>query len=65
MEKYKKETVCPKCGNDEITTLYHESSYSFRGCDCNLVTSNPHMGRHCTRCHYGWAEASLDQDNEN
>ncbi len=64
MERYKPNANCPKCGWDNVTTSLHKSGYSWKGCSCTNAPNGgrEHLSRHCTRCHYEWAEETIDFD---
>jgi predicted nucleic-acid-binding Zn-ribbon protein len=63
LSPYDPNSVCPKCGNTDIASQYHDG----RECDeygshCPAPVSQrtrEHISRHCKRCHYAFAEAVL------
>lgn len=63
---YTLEAACPKCGCDEVSTVYVRTpSY-----DCGYRSAVPHrrVGEHlhrtCQRCRYDWPEAVRDQPRQ-
>ena len=58
MERYNKDTVCPKCGGDKLVNSYHpkgelihapnESHYN------NITLPHEIIRQHCTNCNYEW-----------
>lgn len=58
MARYKKDTQCVKCGEDDISTLYcpgwGKSDAKYGCCD-----SGEHIHRRCKNCGYEWNDEVL------
>jgi hypothetical protein len=63
MTPYNANATCPKCGNDDVNSQYHDGMlcglYN-SGCSANNYDKGKeHVSRHCKRCHYEWAESPV------
>jgi hypothetical protein len=62
-QTYNANAKCLKCGNDEVTTNYHEGCSKATCTTCHAYHckggGKEHLLRHCTRCHYEWTEGVL------
>jgi len=56
LQLYDPTAVCPKCGEKDAGSTYHEAKTAPWGC-YEVVA---HIHRSCHRCGYDWAEAPLD-----
>jgi len=61
METYNHSRKCPKCGGSDTGDSYHKGGECRYGrVKCAGTNEQDHIKRHCRRCHYEWAEATLD-----
>ncbi len=59
MELKDTNSICSKCGNENIGTKYCpgvESTAHVKGCDA----AGEHLHRTCSKCGYTWIENTLD-----
>ena len=62
MDKYNLKAKCPKCGNEDINSAYHDN---FTKCGWSNRFAGEHMHRHCRNCGYEWPEQPLDVEEPN
>jgi len=56
--KFNPNAKCPKCSGKDISAQYCEKAWPES--DHELSEKEPHIHRHCRRCHYEWDEAPLE-----
>ena len=59
MKPYNPQGRCPKCGYDDIATIYHKNAQYLSPCWCKVSVA--HLCRCCRRCQYEWCEAVLEE----
>jgi ribosomal protein L40E len=57
MKVYSKDSICRKCGSDDISSFYKEE-WPLYIKDAQEKTE--YINRYCRNCHYEWKEATLD-----
>lgn len=55
---YAPDATCPKCGCEEVATLFCDNPRPLQAC-WRLRLDKDHFHRHCTRCGYEWLEACM------
>lgn len=57
--------VCPKCLGADVGASHHKDEWD-TGCSyyCPGKQEGEHIVRHCRQCHYEWAEAPRDREEE-
>ena len=58
LPKYNPDSVCVKCGGEDVSTNYCEKDWI--RCPTHPKPNRPHIHRHCRCCHYEWLESPLD-----
>lgn len=61
LPQYKADRACPKCGNNEIATVYRADDEKVPFGERFVAPQEQHLKRWCTRCAYVWYERPLDQ----
>jgi hypothetical protein len=56
LEPYNATALCPKCGHNEISTIYCE----LRHHTLKQGSHRAHMHRRCAKCQYEWHQRCLD-----
>ncbi|MDQ0758677.1 hypothetical protein [Streptomyces canus] len=56
------EPTCPKCGNEGACTFYRAKGEPSPGQVAMASTLPERLERRCTRCDYGWDEATVQQE---
>lgn len=63
LTRFDPDRVCPKCGHDDVGTLYLTSTAAFA---CRALRhqhlDREHLHRTCQRCRYEWVERPLTDD---
>lgn len=62
MTPYDPKAKCPKCGGDDIATLYNNGCTD---CACGvrgISSGKKHICRHCCNCHHQWPESCIDAE---
>ena len=56
--------TCPKCGNESASTTFKAYGDCLAGDDHTVMVgwhANERLCRRCTRCGYGWDEATVEK----
>jgi hypothetical protein len=62
---YDPAATCPKCGGDDVRTVYVGSHGSWTSPPCGLFGPDryaEHLDRICQRCHFVWPEAPITRE---
>ena len=63
LDPYNPEGMCPKCGGDDVSTLY-APSYQCHHPGCTTCSKPERIERSCRRCRYQWNEKPMIGDSD-
>ena len=55
---------CPKCGSEDINTIYHEKGERVFGYPKCLSAPKELLKHHCKNCHYEWVTEVIPEENQ-